>query len=145
VFEEVDPEDRANILLPFSFGRFSTSVPDPGAKAFSIEGVEPNPETIADRSYPLNRVVYFVTLDDNEAGGNPEANEAADGFVDFVCGEGARTENPITGNTFGEDVDDVVEANGFGLVGRCRDAVTGDARGGASVREVSSQPAVATP
>ncbi len=70
-----------------------------------------------------------------------QANEAADGFVDFVCGEGARTPNPITDNTFGEDVDSVVESNGFGLVGRCRDVVTGDARAGASVREVSVQPA----
>lgn len=141
VFDDVAPEDRANVLLPFSFGRFSTSVPDPDAKAFPIDGVEPNPQTIADRSYPLNRLVYFVTVDDNEAGGDAEANEAADGFVDFVCGEGARTENPITGNTFGEDVDNVVESNGFGLVGRCRDVVTGDARGAASVREVSAQPA----
>lgn len=141
LFDEVAPEDRANVLLPFSFARFSTSVPDPDAKAFSVDGVEPNPQTIADRSYPLNRLVYFVTVDDNEAGGDPEANEAADGFVDFVCGEGARTDNPITGNTFGEDVDSVVESNGFGLVGRCRDAVTGDARGGASVREVSAQTA----
>lgn len=39
-----------------------------------------------------------------------------------------RMENPTTGDTFGEAVDNTIESNGFGLVGRCRDTVTGDAR-----------------
>lgn len=39
-----------------------------------------------------------------------------------------RRENPITGDTFGEAVDNAIESNGFGLVARCRDIVTGDAR-----------------
>lgn len=127
---EDNPEEIGRAILPFSFARFSTSVPNPDARAVAVGGVEADPDTISTQRYPLNRLVYFVTVED-DGRGDPEANEAADGFVDFVCGS-SRAENPITGNSYLEDVDNVIESNGFGLVGRCRDTVSGS--GATSVR-----------
>lgn len=112
----VDPEDRGRAIFPFSFARLSTAVPNENINAVMVEGVEASTETITSRHFPLTRDVYFVTVRDNRRG-DKKANRAADRFVNWVCKSNAgHTNDPVTGNNYGEVIDNTIAASGFGVI-----------------------------
>lgn len=113
----VDPADRGRAIFPFSFARLSTSVPSDAINVLSLDGVQPNGETIGDGSYRFSRDVFLVTVANNARGDDPAGNRAADRFVNFVCKpNSAHSTDPRTGDNFGEVIDNTILANGFGLL-----------------------------
>lgn len=114
--EGVDPAERGRAIFPFSFARLSTAVPNENINAVEVEGVEASSETIADRSFPFARDVYFVTVRRNRRG-DRQANRAADRFVNWVCKSNSRHgDDPVTGKNYGELIDDTIKAGGFGVI-----------------------------
>lgn len=122
--EGIDPAERNRAIFPFSFARLSTSVPNENINAVAVNGIEASAQTIANQSFPFVRDVFFVTVLNNQKG-NLFANEAADRFVNWVCKPNSQhTNDPITGDNYGEVIDNTIEANGFG-VKRCAGTNTG--------------------
>lgn len=118
--EGVDPAERNRALFYFSFARLSTSVPNENINAVAVNGIEASAKTIANQSFPFVRDVFFVTVLNNQKG-NLFANEAADRFVNWVCKPNSQhTNDPITGDNYGEVIDNTIEANGFGVKGCAR-------------------------
>lgn len=113
--EGVDPAERNRALFYFSFARLSTSVPNEDINALAVNGVEASSQTIANQRFPFVRDVFFVTVLNNSKG-NIFTNEAADRFVNWVCKpNGQHTNDPITGENYGDVIDNTIAANGFGV------------------------------
>lgn len=121
IVNDIDPAEAARAILPFSLARLGqTAVGDLQSRALNIDGIEATPETLADRSFPFTRDVYFVTADRRAAEDAPAglraSFRAARRFVAFVCGsDQGRAEDPVSGQPLNEIVDGIIETQGFGL------------------------------
>jgi len=130
---EIEPGERGRALFYFSFGRLSTTArgADENINTLSINGVEADADTLSNRTFPFNRNVFNVVLADPSAGGDADANRAAQNYVDFVCGRrGAGEREPNSKQTYGELIDQTIRASGFGPLENCLDRTTPPPPGG---------------
>jgi phosphate transport system substrate-binding protein len=61
---------------PSAVGYISLGFVDPSVKALVLDGVPPTPATVANKAYPVSRVLHFLTK------GEPQG--LAKQFIDFV-------------------------------------------------------------
>ncbi len=135
-------EVMCNAIFFFSFGKFSLLCPagvcaglpptgNPGsgskAKLGQINGVTASQTTIQDGSFPLDRQLYNVYSDGSNgnlpfasSGGLPPfESQAVQNFVStygFLCNPASQADvDPLspTGQTYGQEIDAVITANGF--------------------------------
>ncbi|MGD1821267.1 MAG: phosphate ABC transporter substrate-binding protein [Pleomorphochaeta sp.] len=57
---------------------FNNIITNAGGKILSIDGVEPKPENVINKSYPISRSLYVVTI------GEPKEGTVEKDFIDFI-------------------------------------------------------------
>lgn len=119
IVTDIEPGEAARAIFPFSQARLGqTAIGDIQSRALNIEGIEATPETIADRSFPLSRDVFFVTVSRAAAldasAETQDALRAARRFVNFVCGPDIGRGDDQSGENIATTIDGLITTQGFG-------------------------------
>ncbi len=111
----VKEADRANAIIPYSFGRFQVTGGQ-GCRLGGVDGVQPTKETIADGSFPYNRLLYNVYRNAVTAGRNAP-NPTRDYVGEssgWICKPNtSHSVNPSTNKNFGDEITDILGAAGL--------------------------------
>ncbi len=106
--------DAATAIFPYSFGRFVQNGGQGGSLG-KVDGIAASGSTIGNGTFPYGRFLYNVY---RATTSTLVANPATKGYVGelngWLCkGKGSHSLDPLTGNNFRIDIENVIKKEGF--------------------------------
>ncbi len=128
--------DRPNAIFYYSFGRFQVTGGE-GSSLGSVDGVAPSAATIADGSFPYNRLLYNVYRNAFTSKNVSEATKDYIGENGWICKpNGQHSVNPSSTKNFGVEIEDILKA--YGLVPLPEGPIGGGVSGTSKCRVTAS-------
>jgi len=110
--------DRVGAIFYYSFGRYTQQTPPgEGTQIGQVDGVKPDATTIGSGTFPFSRLLYNAIRHSFTGTPSFNANQEVRDYVDvagFLCkGPGQHETNPVTGNNYRTDIENVIKGEGF--------------------------------